>query len=171
MSKKAGSGASAMILGGINSKYYTGSFSYVPLIQHNYWSIALDDIAMNGQGQSLCGFGCMAIVDTGTSLIAGTPDVMQPIINQLNVAEDCSNIDSNPNVSFVIGGKQYLLTPRDYVIKITSQGQTQCFPGFQTMDMGTNGFVILGDVFISTYYTVFDYEGSRVGFAKSNQNL
>ena len=170
MSKVPGSGASSMMLGGYNQKYYSGPITYVPLSSRDYWSIALGDVAVNGQNQGLCSFGCQAIVDTGTSLIAGTSDLIDPIMNSININSDCSNINSNPNVTFVINNNNYVLTPQDYTLKITSDGTTQCVAGFQTMNF-EQSFLILGDVFISTYYTIFDYDGSRVGFAKANQNL
>ncbi|KAG2387185.1 hypothetical protein C9374_001517 [Naegleria lovaniensis] len=171
MTKNPQSVSSALILGGVNEKYYSGPITYIPVQQQSYWLMYMDDVALNGQNMQLCYPACAAIADTGTSLIAATPDIMNPILNSIQVNEDCSNIDSNPSVTFILSGKSFTLTPRDYVLKISSQGQTQCVAGFQTLNMNTSGFIILGDTFISTYYTVFDYENKRVGFAKSNQNL
>jgi cathepsin D len=85
----------------------------------------------------------------------------------------------------------FTLTPRDYVLQITSMGQTECVSGFMGIEYvpalidlvhprsdvpspslppQLGQLWILGDVFISTYYTVFDFGGARVGFAKAVQN-
>ncbi|KAL9649753.1 hypothetical protein ABK040_009568 [Willaertia magna] len=174
LSKTPGSDASAMILGGSDNKYYTGPMTWIPLSNRTYWTIKFQDVTVGGQSKNTCPpAGCYAAVDTGTSLIAGPALKIGPVLESLNIAKDCSNIDSNPDVSFVIGGKTFTLKPKDYVLKITQFGVTECIAGFMPLALPPQlgDFWILGDVFISTYYTVFDFDGSRVGFAQANQNL
>jgi hypothetical protein len=75
LTKKAGEAGSALVLGGINDKYYTGSFKYYPLKMQNYWTIALDDIIFNGTSYKVSS-NLIGIVDTGTSLIVGPTKVV-----------------------------------------------------------------------------------------------
>jgi len=64
----------------------------------------------------------------------------------------------------------FVLTPKDYVLQITSDGETECLSGFMGINLGSLGALyILGDVFIATYTTVFDFANERVGWAKSVQ--
>jgi phytepsin len=79
-------------------------------------------------------------------------------------ALDCSTISSLPNVTFTIAGKDFLLTPQQYVLQVSVGKQVQCVSGFMGIDIGMPLY-ILGDVFLSAYHTVFDYGNSRVGFA------
>jgi len=81
---------------------------------------------------------------------------------------DCDKISSMPDIDVVLGGKQFTLTPDDYVLKISSQGQTECLSGFIGLDLPPQvgpGFFILGDVMMRKYYTAFDFDNKRVGFA------
>ena len=79
---------------------------------------------------------------------------------------DCSKLGSMPDVHFNIANKDFVLTPEQYVLKITSQGQTECLSGFMEIDL-PEPLWILGDVFIGPYYTLFDFENDQVCFADS----
>lgn len=80
---------------------------------------------------------------------------------------DCEKIPDMPDVTFVIGGRDFVLTPEQYVLKITAMGQEQCISGFMGMDIPEplGPLWILGDLFLSRFHTIFDYGNERVGFA------
>ena len=48
--------------------------------------------------------------------IVGFSDIMLPILDNLVVYKDCSNIDKLPDITFIIEGVDYTLTGEDYVI-------------------------------------------------------
>jgi len=81
---------------------------------------------------------------------------------------NCSLIPTMPDIDIVLNGKTFTLTANDYVLQLSSGGQTECLSGFIGIDLppqlGT-GFWILGDVFMRKYYTQFDFGNKRVGFA------
>jgi len=160
-----GSAGSTLVLGGVDSKFAASSFQYYPLVTKTYWAIALDDLVIGEKALGLK--AAKGIVDTGTSLIVGPKDVLNEILSQINVASDCSNINTLPEVSFVLGGTKYSFSGPEYVLKVSALGQTQCQIGFMALDLPpqlANTF-ILGDVFIRKYYTHFDAGNSRVGFS------
>jgi hypothetical protein len=110
----------------------------------------------------MCVYPCCS----GTSVICGPPPVMDPIIKQTNVSADCSNIDSLPPISFSIGGVDFELTAKQYVIQLADNS---CELGLMSFDAGEGIFPIwiLGDTFIRAYYTVFDRDNNVVSFAKA----
>ncbi|XP_017850988.1 lysosomal aspartic protease [Drosophila busckii] len=148
-----------LIFGGSDASLYSGELSYVPISQEGYWQFAVD--SMTFDGQSLCD-NCQAIADTGTSLIVVTEEAYDILSNVLNTDEnnyvDCATVDSLPTLKITIGGKQFDLSPAQYIIP--SNGN--CMSAFEYM--GTD-FWILGDVFIGRYYTEFDLGNNRIGFA------
>ncbi|XP_061387519.1 lysosomal aspartic protease-like [Musca vetustissima] len=153
-----------LVLGGNDPTHYTGDFHYVPVSEKGYWQFEMTSAHANGV--SLCD-QCQAIADTGTSLIGVPTDQYEAIQEAIGATFsydtyeymlDCSNIDSLPVVTFELGGGTFTLEGSDYVI----QSDGQCASAFE--DAGTD-FWILGDVFIGKYYTTFDFENDRVGFA------
>lgn len=110
------------------------------------------------------------VIDSGTSLIIGSFDMINPLLVQIGtVNEDCSNIDTLPDIDFFFDGIQYNLSPRDYVIEITLFGNTQCMAGVMGAELPANfPYLIIGDVFMRKYYSHFDHNNKRVGLAPAN---
>ena len=131
----------------------------------------------NGQTLDACPGGCSAIVDSGTTLIVVPTDVYQQIFDMTNATKNgklgvdtvpCDEVPTLPTIIFTINGTAFPLTGAQYTFKISTTSE-DCLLGF-----GDGGAVtpdlpeyILGDVFMRAYYSVFDIENNRVGFAIS----
>ena len=167
LSSTDGDNASKLTLGGYDATAFTGSLFSVPLSSTNgYWTVTLQDIGTGSKSSGACpSTGCMAIIDSGTSLIAGPSSAMNKVITAIGtVEEDCSNISKLPNIYLTFNGKQFPLTPTQYVIKLSSNGETVCQLGLQTFE---DDLWIVGDTFMRAYYTVFDRDHNTESFATS----
>ncbi|XP_028255727.1 nothepsin [Parambassis ranga] len=163
-----------LLLGGTDEALYTGPITWLPVTSKGYWQIKMDSIAVQGSS-SFCPHGCQAIIDTGTSLIAGpTNDILslQQLIGATptNIGEfliDCVRLSSLPHVTFSLGGREHTLTAEQYVRKEMFAGRELCYSGFQPVDIvSPEGPVwILGDVFLTEFYSIFDRGHDRVGLA------
>jgi cathepsin D len=162
-----------LIFGGVDSDHYTGDFTYTKITKKGYWQFQIDDIQVSGN--SFCSGSCIGIADTGTSLLAGPTAAAKSLNEKIGATPimsgeysvDCSKLDSMPNLDIQISGKTFTLTPNDYVLKVSQLGQTQCISGISGIDVPMGPLWILGDVFLSTYYTVFDFDNAQLGFATS----
>ncbi|KAM9330210.1 pepsin A-like [Gastrophryne carolinensis] len=155
---------SVVIFGGTDSSLYTGSLHWVPVTTQKYWQITIDSITLNGEVVA-CRDGCQAIVDTGTSVIAGHPAAIDQIQNAIGAKADpyglyhvtCDSITALPDLTISIGGRDYTLPASAYINQLSGS----CSSGFQA----TSGLWILGDIFIREYFVVFDRANNRVGLA------
>lgn len=163
---------STLVLGGTDDQFYSGDFTYVPVAKAAsilpYWLVSASDIKVGGESTKSCNWltGCYMVVDTGTSVLAGPPKAMNALISKIgNVTEDCSNVDSLPTISFTLAGKEFDLEPSFYVLRAKDEtGVEQCQLGIEGVNAGVPIW-ILGDPFLRKYYTEWDAEQNRVGFA------
>nr|CDJ84599.1 Peptidase A1 domain containing protein [Haemonchus contortus] len=155
-----------LTLCGIDPTHYQGKIAWEPLISETYWQIQLGGLTVNGQ-QIIDG-PVGAIVDSGTSLIVGPPALVEEIQQAIGADEygsiDCSTIPSLPPITFIIGGTELTLTANHYVMQYTDG---TCTSGFMESENLPDNSWVLGDVFIGTFYSIFDHANKRVGFAVS----
>jgi cathepsin D len=171
LTKVAGMEGSSMVLGGVNEKYATESFRYYKLIMENYWIINMDDVIFNGTSYKKG--KCTAIIDTGTSVIAGPRKIIDEMTKEFGSGKekqvDCTKLNELPDLTFVFGGDKYVLKPADYILQVAEGSKEVCIVGLIGLDFPEKfgETFIVGDSFIKTYYTHFDVENSQVGFARA----
>jgi len=162
-----------VLFGEVDSKFYKGSIVYATVFLPSYWLILMGDMVVGGKTINSCEFDgeCLAVVDTGTSIIVGPTYDIQPVLDAIgNVSADCSNVKNLPTIGFNIGGTVLKLGPEYYVIKVPNNetGVMECVLGLEGSDL-VAPLWILGDPFLRAYYTIFDKSVMpyRVGFAPS----
>jgi hypothetical protein len=169
-----------LVLGGIDESHFKGDLNWVPVVDPSYWQVDLDSVDYDGSKLLLQeGPGMRAIIDTGTSLIAGPSDAVQAFAEAAGATQMpgtagawvLSSCDKNsvPSLSFTFGGFTYHLAGDELVI---DSGAGACILGVMGLDAQLPGppgtqFWILGDVFLRRWYTVFDMEAEQIGFAES----
>lgn len=93
-------------------------------------------VTCNGQSFNLGG----GIVDTGTSVLVGTPSVVKQLKKAAGLPAlaqnlDCSLLPTLPNITFYINSTPFVITPSDYIIEITQEGESQCVIGIIGMEL------------------------------------
>jgi len=159
-----------LLLGGINKNHYSGEISYVPLSSESYWEVPLDGFTIKGESYTSVK---KAIIDTGTSLLAGPTEEVKKIAKAAGATPfikgeyliSCSKKTTGPNFDITLGGKTFTLTPTDYIIP----DETLCLFGMVGLDVPAPAgpLWILGDPFIRKFYSVFDMGQKRMGFAEA----
>ena len=129
----------------------------------------------------------LAILDSGTSLIVGPTGSVDTIVREIKsvsgvdvsydsrsqiFAVPCSDVKKLPPITFVLADARtgqsyhYTMTGPAYVVASLSSSKNMCPLAFQEGGSGGNSNLwILGDPFLRTFYSVYDYENSRVGLA------
>lgn len=167
---KLAANESELFLGGSNSDLFTGEFTTLNVTQQGFWQVTLDSVGAGGQ-QALS--NVQAVIDTGTSLIVAPEADVVKFYQAIPGFKDASSTigqgfftfpcNSDPQVSLTFGGKQFAVPVSAFNIGPITQGSSDCVGGI----MAANGidFWVVGDVFLTNFYTRFDSGAKQVGFA------
>ncbi|GFN84884.1 cathepsin d, partial [Plakobranchus ocellatus] len=133
---------SVLALGGTNSEYYTGNFTFVNLSMPDRWQFEIDRIQLSNDVGTTCWNRCQAVVDIGSSYIVGPSNEVDVLNRRL-------------------GAKRHKGGPQLWA------GQYHSGIVGKKVKSGETPVWILGLSFMRTYYTQFDKGNRRLGFAKA----
>lgn len=118
-----------------------------------------------------------AIIDTGTTLIILPKELSTAIHQEIPGAEydamygwriPCQlakNTSLTDQISIQIAGKEFPLHYQDLVrAKVSNSRKKMCYSGIA---QANTPLIILGDTFLSKYYSVYDFGKARIGLAKA----
>ncbi|KAI0630244.1 aspartic peptidase domain-containing protein [Trametes polyzona] len=153
-----------------------GPITWNNLESRTYWSITMNGLSVNDtQHQTKL----TAAIDTGTSLIyvpAEVADAFYDLIPGSSATVQYGGgfysfpCDTKLTVSLMFGGQSYAIHPADFNIGKIDDDSGDCIGGIISLGDGfPNNLVIVGDEFLKSWYSVYDYSG-RVGFAPSINN-
>jgi hypothetical protein len=163
---------SEITFGDFRTDRMTSHIIWTPVTNHpgetvrsGFWQVTMEDVAIAntalGQGSH------QVAVDTGTSMIAGPSALIDTIESEIALEKDCSNYKLLPTVGFVIGGTILNLEKTDYVH--IDMGKKECYSQFIKLDLPPpkGPITLLGDPFLKKYYSIFDRDTLKMGFALS----
>lgn len=163
-----------------------GPLAWIPVEEpeDGYWKVAVETVHIGGTVLELCANGCNGVADTGTSVLAGPTDMIRAIrahytdIFFLDGECRSNRTDGDDDLGYVsvfLGGVSLDLGVKDFSqVRRPLDGSeptegTACELMLMRLDVPAplGPLVILGEPFLSKYYTVFDVENARVGFAEA----
>jgi len=187
---KVDSVPSEISFGGHDEKRLASDLQWAPVHkpEMGYWQLKLLSVSVAGEKLPLCEDGtCVAIADTGTSLIGAPRQIAQRMhwLLARKVPDNPNEIDCRtfpgPDLVFEFeGGVQVTLGPEDYsratgMRVLNSKANTSqliCRASLLPVDdsdvLGPKMF-ILGEPALRKYYTAYDWRLKRIGFGVSIQ--
>lgn len=172
---------SELLFGSINHDKYEGELIYHPVVDQRFFTIALDNVLFNDEPLEYCQHAdppCTMAPDSGTTTISAPPGFVRELAQHVPQREICSmhKMMKEGTITFVINGVKYPLDYNHWMRRLgVGQGdmmeEGECVLGIHPAHFARfphlENIFIMGDAFMTTYYTVFDRENDRVGFAKA----
>lgn len=175
-----------MSIGEIDTTKFEGSICWLPLIQEAWWTIAVTSISVGSL--SVATDTTTGIVDSGTTLMIGPDDEIDAMISTIQAQTQastyydsqvdmyylsCAQVGSLPTFNFTLMGADYkeyffILSGEAYVLNTISNNPNRCYIAMSksgSLSGGSPVDWILGDPFMRAFYSVYDYEQTRLGLA------
>ncbi|XP_056671749.1 renin-like isoform X2 [Monodelphis domestica] len=171
-SRKSGE-VGELILGGTDPNYFQGNFHYINTSCSDFWQIEMQGVTAKSYVVS-CKDGCIAVMDIGTSFITGPSEPIWTLMKMIGAKEDgeeyfvkCNQKKRLPDISFTFDGKTFTLQASDYVLQNEDSSHEMCQVAFYGKDVDNLEGPLwrLGAIFIRKFYTEFDRNNNRIGFA------
>ncbi|KIL00723.1 hypothetical protein PAXRUDRAFT_129223 [Paxillus rubicundulus Ve08.2h10] len=155
------------------SKTSEDTVRWIPVVSQTYWTVAMEGVSVDGSRVSTQGLN--GIIDTGTSFLyvpKDKADAIYALIPGSAPALDYGDgyyyypCDSQAQISFVFNEQEFALDPRDFNLGLSYHDPSTCIGAI--IGSGPDGIAIIGDSFLKSYVSVYDYShNARVGFVKS----
>lgn len=84
------------------------------VVEEKYWALQLDSVSQGDKKIDASKY--KAVIDSGTSLLVGPKELIDPLIEGITVPKTCRGIDNLPEITISIDGTAYPLSPKDYVL-------------------------------------------------------
>ncbi|KZM20691.1 aspartic-type endopeptidase [Ascochyta rabiei] len=153
-------------LGDVNKARFSGDLNWLDCEPNDtgFWEVAISDASVNGKTLGLQ--GKKGIMDTGTSYILMPPADALAIHSQIpNFAQSGETFsvpcDTKTPLQFIFGKTGYNISTTDWLGGKLDSGLCRSnMVGRQTFNESQ---WLIGDVFLKNVYSVFDFDGNRVG--------
>jgi len=180
---------SRIYVGGLHRSHLMSPLAWVNVAdpEDGYWKVALEAVHIAGEPLAMCADGCHGVADTGTSVLAAPTSVVKDLRERFGTLEfrdgKCQVPLDHPNGTGTFsvtmqGGLTLELAPHEFAqprlpVANASDANATDDLGCQLMLMRLDvpaplgPLIILGEPFLTKYYTLFDVENRRLGFGRS----
>jgi Eukaryotic aspartyl protease len=175
-----GDDSSLLMLGGYDTKYASGAFQNIDVHQDSmYWQSSLNGFSLqsNQTVANIPLYSKSVIFDSGTSHIVMFGEDFLSITNQIRKSVQCAyelgkytcqcpggSLTGFPNLIFEIDSKNFSIPPSLY-LSIEENACNFLIDGSLRFNATTTPYIVLGDVFLRNYYSVFNAENYTISFA------
>lgn len=160
-----------------------GPLSWSPVLspEEGHWRVGVDNVTIGNTVIDVCATGnCSAIVDTGSSLLGVPRATMKSIFKEtLRIVPgarsvegiDCRNVPGTPIVFHMAGGFEITLGADGYsrpgpgTMRRPDGDQIVCQSIVLPVDIMETPVFVFGEPVLQRYYTSFDADQRRIGFA------
>ncbi|ORZ20175.1 aspartic peptidase domain-containing protein, partial [Lobosporangium transversale] len=168
-----GKGYGELALGGYDqSKVEGNQITWSKVVKKGYWEIMMEKVELNQD--DILKKPVHAIVDTGTTQIIMPVNLARHLHSK--VLPGAAHIHDNiyslpcdhkdlPTLRIQISGAMFDVPPSLYVLQQIAPGR--CMSGFAGEEVDGTAW-ILGDVFLRSIYSIYDFDNNRVGFGRLN---
>ncbi|ORZ05027.1 aspartic peptidase domain-containing protein [Absidia repens] len=156
-----------LTLGGYNEIHMAGEIAYASVTDPKFWQVKLDQVTV---GKKVIASKRSFIVDTGSTLINADAVFVKKFYSRIKGAKKdanrlhwtlpCANI---PTLVFTIARTKFTIDPSTFSPGRVSEGSDECYGGIVANVEPGNPWIV-GGVFLSNVYTIFDVDQKRIGF-------